>query len=306
MASATVSTIWSASSTMMWRSGTRVIARRPWSGPPSRMMVPVMAMATRAVVTTASMRVELAAGSGRVGSAVDGDGAAAAGRRPRRGAGSRPGGDDDAVVRRAGRRRRRRQVGRRRRGGPGPCSRPAGRSAARDRFAARRRWRRSGCSRGAPAAGGRASRGERRPDPAEHGVAAAHWCARSWCGRSSTSRGRSAPAGRAGPGCASRRTAAAAGADLSFLPGDEPADGERLFGGGETFLVAHHPGGGLHRRVPAAGDGPVPVVVDGLARGARPAGSGCRSSPGRRRSRRRTARTRRAARSSGRRGRACR
>ena len=67
-ASGTSATTWSARTTHTCRSGTRLIARRPWSGPWSSTMVPVSAMPTRAAVTTASMpssRGRTAGGAGR-------------------------------------------------------------------------------------------------------------------------------------------------------------------------------------------------------------------------------------------------
>ncbi len=54
MASGTSATTWSVRTMQRWRSGTRVIARRPWSGVWSSTMVPVSAMPTRAAVTTAT------------------------------------------------------------------------------------------------------------------------------------------------------------------------------------------------------------------------------------------------------------
>ena len=52
--SGTVSTTWSERTTQTWRSGTRLIARRPWSGEPSSTIVPVRAQAAAHAVTTVS------------------------------------------------------------------------------------------------------------------------------------------------------------------------------------------------------------------------------------------------------------
>lgn len=60
-ASGTVSTTCSARTTQTCVSGTRVSARRPWSGWWSSTIVPVVAIATRQAVTTASMRSSSAA-----------------------------------------------------------------------------------------------------------------------------------------------------------------------------------------------------------------------------------------------------
>ena len=51
----TVGTIDSRSRTTTCLSGTREMARRPWSGSPSRMIVPEIEMPTREQVTTASI-----------------------------------------------------------------------------------------------------------------------------------------------------------------------------------------------------------------------------------------------------------
>ena len=51
----TVGTMSEALRTTTWVSGTSEIARRPWSGSPSRTMVPEMEIATRQRVTTASI-----------------------------------------------------------------------------------------------------------------------------------------------------------------------------------------------------------------------------------------------------------
>src|SRR6478752_251187 len=53
-ASGTLPTTWSAITTHTWRSGRRLIARRPWSGPASRTIVPVSAIAIAQPVTTPS------------------------------------------------------------------------------------------------------------------------------------------------------------------------------------------------------------------------------------------------------------
>ena len=51
----TVGWIDSRSRMMTWRSGTREMARRPWSGSPSRQIVPDSEIAVREQVTTASI-----------------------------------------------------------------------------------------------------------------------------------------------------------------------------------------------------------------------------------------------------------
>jgi hypothetical protein len=106
-ASATVRTIWSDLITHRWWSGTRVSARRPWSAPPSRMIVPVSAMATAQPVTTMSTRsrsYEVGIGSSRrtasaPASQASGTPAGAATRRPCTAAATSSGSAPSAITR---------------------------------------------------------------------------------------------------------------------------------------------------------------------------------------------------------------
>ena len=269
----------------MWWSGTRVNARRPWSGPASSTTVPVSAMARAQPVTTLSQASSSAVVSGGSSSTRIWTGGHAASQASRE-----PSGTSRLRASRWASRRtdERRQFGRRYAVHDGPVVGEVLGQQVDQRGRVVRAVSRQVVAGRSAAVGGVRDGGADAGEDLSRALLVFVVFNR---GSSSTSHGtvlREAPAGR---GVALHAPAGRSGASSGAVA--------RVFGGGRSPAAmtagwSKQPGGRLHRGLLRRGA--LAALVSRPARGGGPGPRGCRWRPGRPRSRRRTARRRTAAR----------